>query len=176
MSALHWLDRAARQQNKEAWQLIGEHIPFETARHAGDIPTLLMWYGKAFNAGSFSAGVTLARLVIKSPEVYAAWYGKAMHALQIAAEAGNAEAQWLLAQQTPESVFAHAAPAPMKTAPHVHAGKKPMTPLEWAASAADAGIPAARHVLAERAWATADYAAFLHWSLPLAREVMQRYR
>ena len=31
-TALHWLDRAARQGCAEAWQLIGNHIPLDLAR------------------------------------------------------------------------------------------------------------------------------------------------
>lgn len=181
MSALHWLDRAARRQVAEAWRLIGEHIPFEVARHASDKSALLSWYDKAFEAGVQSAGLTLARLVIDNPHLHAVWHARAMRILHAVAQAGSADAQWLLAQHAPAYSRTEARPGaslpPMKAAaPQPDARKKPLTPLEWAASAADAGIPAARHALAERAWAVADYAGFLRWSLPLAREVLQRCR
>ncbi|WP_234815060.1 hypothetical protein [Noviherbaspirillum denitrificans] len=166
MSALHWLDRAARRQVEEAWMLIGEHVSYETARHATSVGELLPWYERAFNAGVAQAGLTLARLVMENASLRDAWQEKAMKALHAAAQANLPEAQWLLAQQGGGS------PASGKVVRDVR--KPSSSPLEWAASAADAGILAARYALAERAWAVADYAAFLRWSLPLARELLQR--
>lgn len=165
MSALHWLDRAARRQVADAWLLIGEHISYETARHATSVGDLLPWYEKAFDAGVPQAGLTLARLVMEDASLRAAWHDKAMKALHAAARANMPEAQWLLAQQGGSG-----SPAAARNA------RKSSSPLEWAASAADAGILAARYALADRAWAVADYAAFLRWSLPLARELVQRGR
>lgn len=170
-TALHWLDRAACQRKAQAWMLIGEHIPFETARRAFDIPHLLGWYEKAFEAGVMQAGLTFAQLVLDDATLPAAGArrAKAMQVLQQAAQAGVADAQWMLAQQAAGNSLAD---VPARAAPPDP--KNGMTPLEWAASAADAGILAARYALAERAWAIADYAAYLHWSLPLAREVLGR--
>ena len=99
-TALHWLERAAEQNQEGAWLLIGEHIPFEVALHASDTRRVGLWYERAFEAGSAKAGLVLAMLV------FSAWERsdnslrqKAMRALQMAAEAGLADAQWLLAQQ-----------------------------------------------------------------------------
>jgi uncharacterized protein len=177
VSALHWLDRAARQQAAEACLLIGEHISFEVARLAADKNALLSWYDRAFESGVQRAGITMARLVMDTPHLHNAWHARALRVLHAAAQAGSADAQWLLAQHAPEGAPTDMPRSPVVTlASHQDARKRLPTPLEWAASAADAGIPAARHALAERAWAVADYTAFLRWSLPLAREVMQRCR
>ena len=59
-TALHWLNRAARQQQAEAWMLIGSHVPFEHARHCVD--EVLPWYERAFAAGIEQAGLVLAQL------------------------------------------------------------------------------------------------------------------
>ena len=59
-TALHWLNRAARQQQAEAWMLIGSHVPFEHARHCVD--EVLPWYERAFAAGVEQAGLVLAQL------------------------------------------------------------------------------------------------------------------
>lgn len=37
-TALHWLDRAAKQNCAEAWQLIGNHIPLDLARQSPPTP------------------------------------------------------------------------------------------------------------------------------------------
>lgn len=168
MSALHWLDRAARRDIADAWRLIGEHIPYETVRNIASAGAVLPWYEKAFDAGVMQAGLTLARLVMDDAALRTAWHDKAMRALQAAAQANMPDAQWLLAQQSGARELSVADPAARG------ARKASASPLEWAASAADAGILAARYALAERAWAVADYAAFLRWSLPLARELVQR--
>ncbi|MBV7538609.1 SEL1-like repeat protein [Duganella sp. sic0402] len=60
-TALHWLNRAARQQCDEAWRLIGSHIPFEVAQHA--MPEVLGWYQRASDAGIAAAALVLAQLV-----------------------------------------------------------------------------------------------------------------
>ncbi|WP_420474619.1 hypothetical protein [Noviherbaspirillum sp. ST9] len=167
MSALHWLDRAARRDVADAWRLIGEHIPYETVRNIASASAVLPWYDKAFDAGVVEAGLTLARLVMDDPALRSAWHDKAMRGLHAAAQANMPDAQWLLAQ--------HAGAKELAVDPAARGARKvSASPLEWAASAADAGILAARYALAERAWAVADYSAFLRWSLPLARELMQR--
>lgn len=170
VSALHWLDRAARRDIAEAWQLIGEHISYETARHAASTTALLPWYEKAFDTGVLQAGLTFARLVMDDGTASSATREKAMRALDAAAQADIPEAQWLLAQRAGGGV------ASLGSSTARSPGKPSASPLEWAASAADAGILAARYALAERAWAAADYAAFLRWSLPLARELVRRSR
>jgi TPR repeat protein len=60
-TALHWLNRAARQQRDEAWRLIGSHIPFDVAQHA--MPEVLGWYQRASDAGIREAALVLAQLV-----------------------------------------------------------------------------------------------------------------
>lgn len=59
-TALHWLHRAARQQQAEAWMLIGSHVPFEHARHC--IDEVLPWYERAYAAGVEQAGLVLAHV------------------------------------------------------------------------------------------------------------------
>lgn len=168
MSALHWLDRAARRGMAEAWQLIGEHISYETARHAVSPSALLPWYEMAFDAGVLQAGLTFARLAMDDAALPVAQREKAMRALNAAAQASIPEAQWLLAQQSgARKQLARDSATPSRR-------QASALPLEPTAGATDAGILAARYALAERAWAEADYAAFLRWSLPLARELAQR--
>ncbi|MET0266420.1 MAG: hypothetical protein ABW202_12445, partial [Duganella sp.] len=58
-TALHWLHRAALQQQAEAWMLIGRHIAFEYA--LSNLPALLPWYQRASDAGVEQAGAVLAQ-------------------------------------------------------------------------------------------------------------------
>ena len=177
-SALHWLDRAARQEVADAWLLIGEHIPYDFACVAANKLALLSWYERAFESGVQCAGLTLARLVLVDPQLRAAWQARSIRILRSMAHAGNVDAQWLLQQHAPEAAPAGArlSHSEAGATPRAAAMAKPLSLLGRAASAADAGIPAARRALAEQAWAVADYPAFLRWSLPLAREVLQRCR
>ena len=103
-TALHWLNRAALQDQDEAWMLIGSHVPFEHAQHC--LPAVLPWYDRAYDAGVQQAGVVLAQLVLnQSPQhdvtqaTLDQLRDKALHALDSAARSGSVEAQWLLAQQ-----------------------------------------------------------------------------
>lgn len=146
-SALYWLDRAAQQGVEDAWLLIGTHIPYEAARQATNMPQLLQWYERASDAGVKQAGAVFARLVLDGGRQQPpSVLEKANRALHAAAQAGA----HILGPQ------------------HRHAARQE--------PAVDAGTAAARHAMAERAWALADYAAFLHWSLPLARELIRRAR
>lgn len=161
-TALHWLDRAARQDIAEAWQLIGERIPFDIAQRAVNMTHIAEWYERAFDDGVMQAGLVLAQLVLASGTHAAApaLHGKALSALAAAAGAGIMDARRLLAQ--------------------LHDGREQhdRTPARHAAQAnASATITAAdpaREALAERAWAIADYATFLRWSLPVARDLVRR--
>ncbi|HYD59049.1 MAG TPA: hypothetical protein VEC35_01755 [Noviherbaspirillum sp.] len=177
-SALYWLERAARQEVADAWLLIGEHIPYDFACVATDKVALLSWYERAFESGVQRAGLTLARLVLGNPQLRAAWYARAIRILRSMAQAANADAQWLLQQHAPDAAPAGARLSQLETGATslVAARAKPVSPLGRTVGAADASLPSARRVLAEQAWAVADYTAFLRWSLPLAREVMQRCR
>ncbi|MGV8897945.1 MAG: tetratricopeptide repeat protein [Burkholderiaceae bacterium] len=180
-TALHWLDRAARQGESAAWMLIGNHIPFETVGRTSKPLSYLVWYERALDAGVLAAGLVFANLVLESeakpksksastPD--SALRDKALQALQAAAQAGIADAQWLLAQQAgipiaglePASVSAQPLTSP--------AAASEETPLVWAARAADGGVAQAQHVLAERAWAASDWKGFLHRALPLARKLI----
>jgi hypothetical protein len=168
-TALLWLDRAARQHIDDAWVLIGKHIPFAIAERAGNMPQLAIWYEKAFDSGVTQAGLVFAQIVqaLDSSAITPSMRDKAMHARHTAAQAGIAQAQWMLALQqecdAPETAAA-------SQTPH----DKLAESMEWTISAADAGIVAARYALAERAWAVSDYETFLHWSLPLARDLARR--
>ena len=164
-TALHWLDRAAIQEIQEAWILIGTHISFDTAQRAA-LPRLLDWYQKAFDAGVVQAGLVLAQLAQARHDATGdtSMHDLAVRALQATAQAGLPDAQRLLAQQQRGN----------------NAAAQSMARLSTAASPGpDAGIAEpdqriSRHALAERAWAMADYASFLRWSLPHARDLVRR--
>jgi len=198
-TALHWLDRAAQQQQVDAWIMIGSHIPLDVASAASNRFDLCVWYERAFDAGVMQAGLVLAQLVLSGnvpldERVALRVFGdKAMQALDAAAHAGIAEAQWLLAQ--------HAARADVIAAEQVGAqhsesashpgdvgdtngealtrvaasGADAGTTFEWTSRAADAGVMQAQHSLAQIAWDKHDWPMFLERALPLARTVAQQY-
>lgn len=169
-TALYWLDRAAQQDEKDAWLLIGSHVPFETAQQATEPSKLCVWYERAFDAGVAQAGLVLAKLLLgqASGVISDVMRRKALRALQEAAQAGIAEAQWLLAQhigQHPSSTEKHAATAPSDNE----------AMLEWAQRAARSGVLQAQYALADHAWATSNYTTFLQWGLPLARRLAEQH-
>jgi TPR repeat protein len=45
-TAMHWLERAARADQAEAWSLIGAHIPYELAMQAPDVVSFSAWRSK----------------------------------------------------------------------------------------------------------------------------------
>ena len=91
-TALHWLDRAARQGCAESCELIGSHIPLELARAHGT--PLAPWYERAYDGGNVRAGLVLAQLLLEdAPAAPDQLHSKAVHALEEAARAGFAEAQ-----------------------------------------------------------------------------------
>lgn len=165
-TALYWLDRAANQQVQEAWILIGTHISFDVAQRAANMPRLLEWYEKAFDAGVMQAGPALAQLVQARHGDTAdpALREKAARAMQAAERAGIADAHHFVAQHGDET----AAPAPQPEKRPASASSAHPT------GAAEAALHAARRALAERAWAIADYASFLRWTLPHARNLARR--
>ncbi|WP_025916105.1 tetratricopeptide repeat protein [Herminiimonas sp. CN] len=164
-TALHWLERAARQDESAAWMLIGSHVPVETVRLAAKPLSYLPWYEKAFDAGVLPAGLVFASLVLESASApQPALRDKALQALQAAAQAGIADAQWLLARQ---AGLGAAAP---ESAPALAGADQ--TPLAWAGRAADGGVAQAQQALAEHAWAESDWGGFLHRALPLARALV----
>ena len=180
-TALYWLDRAARQDEEDAWILIGSHVPFETVQQASQPSKLCIWYERAFDAGVARAGLVLAKLVLGQGAgvVDEAMRHKALSALREAAQTGIAEAQWLLAQyiggqhggaaaEHVKGVSVAAAPA----APPAEGDNEAM--LEWVQRAARSGVVEAQYALAEHAWATANRAIFLQWALPLSSRLLAR--
>ena len=170
-TALHWLERAAEQNQRDAWRMIGSHIPFETARQASDPMRVAFWYERAFEEGIAKAGLVLAMLVFAEwAQVDSALRKKALTALQSAAQAGLPEAQWLLAQKLgirelkPRSVVNLQS---QTVAQHVAA-------LDWAARAAKCGVIEAQYLLANYAWNSFDFLRYLFWALPLAQQIERR--
>jgi TPR repeat protein len=167
-TALHWLDRAAQQGCAEAWQLIGNHIPLDLAR--SNAAPVTSWYERAYDGGLVRAGLVYAQLILNAAPDPAraaapapAQRAKALHALEDAARAGFAEAQWLLAREhgvaLPEAdAAAHSAPAPATP-----------TGQRWLRQAADSGVGAAQFALLEQDWDSQRWSAYLARALPLAR-------
>ena len=194
-TALHWLERAARQDCAESCELIGSHIPLDLARVH---PTpLAPWYELAYDGGNVRAGLVLAQLVLDdgrtAPEALQA---KALHALEEAARAGFAEAQWLLARR-PEiaariasasavasaAAQRHSAPATERAgqAPERRALARTGGPAAdaaasgqpWLRRAADNGLAAAQFALLDQSWAAEAWDDYLARALPLARGLVQ---
>lgn len=161
-TALHWLDRAARQGCEEAWQLIGAHVPYEVAAQAQNRSALCGWYRRAFDAGDMQAGLVFARLALAPDDREAdpVLRRKAIAALEAAAQTGLSDAQWLLAE--------------MASSAHSGEVQAEASKLEWVERAANSGVAPAQQALAEQAWESGDREVFLQWALPLAREVAHR--
>jgi len=159
-TALHWLNRAALQQQAEAWQLIGHHIPYEQARNCA--AAVLPWYERAWEAGVAPAGLVLAQLVFSNAApVDAALRAKAQQALRQAALQGAPEAQRLLSLGDLQ--------LPVLPALADAAGREAAAHLP---SAAGGGWVAEAATL-DQAWAEASPAVFLHHALPLARALLR---
>lgn len=167
-TALHWLERAAHQDCPQAWQLIGDHIPFDLAQHSA--ATLAQWYERAYDDGSVHAGLVFAQLVFDPTGAAPGPRPKAVRALEEAVDAGFPDAAWLLAQQgrQPERT--------PRAAPAVHS-RSPIPAL------ACAGRPVAPHPQApavvcdvatlDGAWSAARWDDYLAGALPLARMVVR---
>jgi TPR repeat protein len=180
-TALYWLDRAASQEECDAWMLIGNYVPFEIAQKSTQPLKVSIWYERAFDAGLAQAGLVFAKLVLQQPTGAPdpAIRHKALTALETAARAGIADAQWLLAQQIGERVTELSEPVASQSCgaaenPDAASTAAENMVLKWAASAAEGGVVQARYALADHAWALADYHAFLYWALPLARGLVCR--
>jgi len=163
-TALHWLDRAARQGCAEAWRLIGNHIPLELAQQH---PETLAWYEKAYDSGLVRAGLVYAQLTLGNERAHptAAQRAKALHALGEAGRAGFAEAQWLLAgvQGAPgQGIAGVGVPQAAESAPSAQ---------RWLRRAADNAVAPAQFALLEQLWDTGDWAGYLESALPLARSL-----
>ncbi len=174
-TALHWLDRAAKQGSVEACELIGMHIPLDVAVQSA-LP-LGPWYERAYDAGVARAGLVLAQLTLGGPDAGAAdpqRRAKALAALESAARAGQADAQWLLTRYRAAMPAAGpSAPGPAR-APQA----RPMTlPSRDVASArqprsAALALPPGEGGMLEAAWEACQWQAYLQRALPLARVVV----
>lgn len=170
-TALHWLERAAEQNQEDAWLLIGEHIPFEVVLHSSDPRRVGLWYERAYEAGSAKAGLVLALLVFSDWERSDnSLRQKSMRALQMAAESGLADAQWLLAQQLGINELAS---QPQRKSSG-QSNPKHEAAHDWAARAAKGGVMDAQRALANCAWANQDYLKYLFWALPMVQEIERR--
>jgi TPR repeat protein len=189
-TALHWLDRAARQGCAEAWQLIGNHIPLELARQSPESVTC--WYERAYDGGLARAGLVYAQLVLGGERVAPGQRAKAMRALEDAGRGGFPEAQWLLAREhgaapprngMPERAAltadaaagaparaTSAAPRPGAVAAGGPAAGAPeRAGQRWLRYAADNGVSPAQFAVLEQEWAAGKWQAYLERALPLAR-------
>lgn len=172
-TAMHWLERAARADQAEAWSLIGEHIPYEMATQAADVVSFSSWYERAFEQGVMEAGLVFAKLVLAHPSLQQidGLHGKAIRMLESAARGGVAEAQWLLAQHDKQNTG-----NAMPSAPAAAASEAAVPDAQaWAERAADGGIAQAQYLLADAAWNSGDRDAYLHRALPLARALHAQY-
>ncbi len=191
-TALHWLDRAARQGCAEAWQLIGNHIPLELARQSPEPVTC--WYERAYDGGLARAGLVYAQLVLGGERMPPGQRAKALRALEDAGRGGFPEAQWLLAREhgaapprngVAERIASTAGAAPGAPAARVPAatapaavGPRPGAPApgiperagqHWLRRAADNGVSPAQFAVLEQDWAAGKWQAYLERALPLAR-------
>jgi TPR repeat protein len=161
-TALHWLDRAARQGAAEAWQLIGNHIPLELAQQN---PHTLAWYEKAYDSGLVRAGLVYAQLMLGNDQgrPTAAQRAKALRALEEAGRAGFTEAQWLLARE-------NGVPAQVRSSAGIpEAAQSGPAAQRWLRRTAESGMAPAEFALLEQLWETRDWAGYLERALPLAR-------
>jgi TPR repeat protein len=173
-TALHWLDRAARQGCAEAWQLIGNHIPLDLARQSSE--SVSCWYERAYDSGLARAGLVYAQLVLGAERVAPGQRAKALRALEDAGRGGFPEAQWLLAREhgappprsaPPEGAITAAAPAARAAAATTpdRAGQR------WLRRAADNGVTPAQFAVLEQEWVAGNWQAYLERALPLARSL-----
>lgn len=172
VTAMLWLDMAARNGHEEAWTLLGQETFLEVAETSNDLRKILVWFEHAFAAGVDGAGIAFARIVLRHFPNEPVLFRKALSVLDVAARAGNAEAQWLLAKQMLAGLSKPdiAQPGAPATEP------EDLSSRVWdlAKHAADSGIVDAQYTLADRAWSEGDTETFLHWALPLARQFIHR--
>jgi TPR repeat protein len=195
-TALHWLDRAARQGCAEAWQLIGNHIPLDLARQSPQPVT--GWYERAYDGGLARAGLVYAQLVLGGERVAPGQRAKALRALEDAGRGGFPEAQWLLAREhgaaPPRSVAperslpagalaGNPAGNPAGNSPGFAAGL-PLRPAaaepgagperagqRWLRRTAGNGVTPAQFALLKKEWDGGNWQAYLEQALPLARSL-----
>jgi len=175
-TALHWLERAARQDCPPAWQLIGNHIPLELAQH--NATAVAQWYERAYDDGSLHAGLVFAQLVLDlaAPSQQ---HPKAVQALEDAARAGFPHAQWLLSQRqgrppaaqpgtraAPSSGAAQRAPASRA------AERPPASQLGQERARRPQGAGAAQYAALDEAWTARRRDDYLARALPQARALI----
>lgn len=171
-TALHWLEKAAEQNQREAWVLIGENVSFNVACQHGDPLRVALWYERAFEGGSARAGLVLAMLVFYSwARADQTLRQKSMRALKTSAEFGLADAQWLYAQQLGMHDLLTSKETP-DMSPQQQQRRD--TVLEWAANAARGGVADAQMALANHAWLNGNFLKFMFWALPVAQETDRR--
>ncbi|QOY94788.1 SEL1-like repeat protein [Massilia sp. UMI-21] len=167
-TALHWLERAARQECRQAWQLIGNHIPLPLAQASAG--TLAPWYERAYDDGSVHAGLVFAQLVLGDGSAGATsgdpMFAKALRALEDAARAGFPDAQWLLARRRDAASLRPAGAAAVQACSAVAA-------QGWLRRAADGGVAEAQSAVLGQAWEAGRWDDYLARALPLAREVVR---
>ncbi|MFP5391072.1 MAG: hypothetical protein ACLGI6_05945 [Gammaproteobacteria bacterium] len=170
-TALHWLDRAARQDCAEACELIGMHIPLDVALQS--TLALTAWYERAFDAGVVRAGVVMAQLMLgnQPAEVEAGRRNKALGALDAAMRAGQPEAQWLLTRYraalpaASQGAAAAGAPAP-RPLPSV-----PPMPMRQPRCLGGV-LPTGQCSSLDGAWQACQWQSYLERALPLARQIV----
>ena len=167
-TALHWLERAARQDCPPAWQLIGNHIPLELAQR--DAAGVSQWYERAYDDGSVHAGLVFAQLVLDPLAPVAQQSQKAVRALEDAARAGFSHAQVLLTRQHEQAARRSSAmPAIAVRAPAARGalhGER-SAPGQRAAMAQQAGLDAL--------WCARRWADYLQLALPQARALVDEH-
>lgn len=193
-TALHWLDRAARQGCAESCELIGSHIPLDLARAHG--APLASWYERAYDGGNVRAGLVLAQLVLDGGATASgSLHAKAVRALEEAARAGFADAQWLLARRPEIAAGINSATTGTAAVQHQVAAvrdragpaaerravARPLAPgadtpgaagQPWLRRAADNGLAEAQFALLEQSWAAGAWQDYLSCALPLARALV----
>ena len=170
-----WLDMAARNGHEEAWSLLGQETFLEVAETSNDLRKILVWFEHAFAAGVEGAGIVFARIVLRNFRNEPVLFRKALSILDVAAQAGNAEAEWLLAKHMLAGLSkSEIAQSDDLDAPLPEPGDLSSRVWDLAKHAADSGIVDAQYTLADRAWSEGDTETFLHWALPLARQFIHR--
>ncbi|MDY0974504.1 hypothetical protein SOM61_05970 [Massilia sp. CFBP9012] len=175
-TALHWLERAARQDCPPAWQLIGNHIPLELAQH--NATAVAQWYERAYDDGSLHAGLVFAQLVL-DPATPSQQHPKAVQALEDAARAGFPHAQWLLSQRQGRPPAAQpgtrAAPSSgaAQPAPASRAAERPPAGQSGHERARrPQGAGAAQYAALDEAWTARRRDDYLAHALPQARALI----
>ena len=177
-TALHWLERAARQDCPPAWQLIGNHIPLELAQH--NPGAVAQWYERAYDDGSLHAGLVFAQLVLDPAAAPSQQHPKAVQALEDAARAGFPHAQWMLAQRQGKQPAAQpgARTAPMGAAaqPAPASGAAERAPARPSGASSQVlrphGAGTAQYAALDEAWTARRWDDYLERALPQARALV----